>query len=68
MTNRHNLLNGPEPAEFRQKLKIIIVFIFIALGILLTRLWYLQIIKGDELSKDRKIIPFAFVKLRLCVV
>ncbi|MGV8057863.1 MAG: penicillin-binding protein 2 [Smithellaceae bacterium] len=51
MANRHNLLNGPEPAEFRQKLKIIIVLILSALTILLVRLWYLQVIKGDDLKQ-----------------
>lgn len=63
MTNRHNLLNGPEPAEFRQKLKIIIVFIFIALGILLTRLWYLQIIKGDEFKQRSEDNSIRFRKI-----
>jgi penicillin-binding protein 2 len=51
MANRHNLLNGPEPAEFRQKLKIIIVLILISLSILLVRLWYLQVIRGDDLKQ-----------------
>ncbi len=51
MANRHNLLNGPEPAEFRQKLNIIIVVILAALTVLLARLWYLQVIKGDDLKQ-----------------
>jgi penicillin-binding protein 2 len=65
MANQHNLLNGPEPAEFRQKLKIIIGLILVALTILLFRLWYLQVFKGDDLKQRsennsirfRKIIP-----------
>ncbi len=65
MANRHNLLNGPEPAEFRQKLKIIIIVILVAFSILLVRLWYLQVIKGDDLKQRsennsirfRKIMP-----------
>jgi penicillin-binding protein 2 len=65
MTNQHNRLNGPEPAEFRQKLRIIIFFILIAVGVLLFRLWYLQVIKGDDLRQRsennsvrfRKIMP-----------
>ncbi|PKN76999.1 MAG: penicillin-binding protein 2 [Deltaproteobacteria bacterium HGW-Deltaproteobacteria-10] len=65
MASQHNLLNGPEPAEFRQKLKIIIVVILVAFSILLVRLWYLQVIKGDELKQRsennsirfRKIMP-----------
>ena len=48
MARKPNLLNGPEPVEFRQKLKIIIVLIMAALTILLVRLWYLQVIKGDD--------------------
>lgn len=65
MADRHNLLNGPEPAEFRQKLKIAIALIMVALFVLLARLWYLQIIKGDDLKQRsennsirfRKIMP-----------
>ncbi|OPY88373.1 MAG: Stage V sporulation protein D [Smithella sp. PtaU1.Bin162] len=65
MANRHNLLNGPEPAEFRPKLKIVIVLIMVALAVLLSRLWYLQVIKGDDLKQRsennsirfRKIMP-----------
>jgi penicillin-binding protein 2 len=51
MANQHNLLNGPEPAEFRQKLKFIIVLILVALTIILARLWYLQVFKGDDLKQ-----------------
>ncbi len=65
MTNQHNLLNGPGPVEFRQKIKIIIVLVLVALSMLLTRLWYLQVVKGSEFkqrSEDnsirfRKIMP-----------
>lgn len=51
MEKQFNLSNGPEPTEFRQKLKIIVVLIGMALFVLLIRLWYLQIIKGDELRQ-----------------
>jgi penicillin-binding protein 2 len=51
MAKQYNLLNGPEPAEFRQKLKNIIVLILVALSILLVRLWYLQVIKGDDFKQ-----------------
>jgi penicillin-binding protein 2 len=65
MITQHSLLNGPEPAEFRQKLRIIIGLVLVILTILLTRLWYLQVIKGDDLKQRsennsvrfRKIIP-----------
>jgi penicillin-binding protein 2 len=49
MEKQFNLSNGPEPAEFRQKLKIVVILVVLALSILLIRLWYLQVIKGDEL-------------------
>jgi penicillin-binding protein 2 len=51
MEKQKDLLNGPEPVEFRQKLKIIIFLILIALSILLVRLWYLQVIKGDDFKQ-----------------
>lgn len=65
MANRHNLLNGPEPAEFRQKIKIVVVLVLVALTVLVVRLWYLQVIKGDEMKQKsennsvrfRKILP-----------
>jgi penicillin-binding protein 2 len=51
MTKQNSLLNGPEPVEFRRKLKVIIVFILITLSVLLARLWYLQVIKGDDFKQ-----------------
>jgi penicillin-binding protein 2 len=65
MVNRHSLLNGPEPAEFRKKIKIAVVLVLIALAVLVVRLWYLQVIKGDEMKQKsennsvrfRKILP-----------
>jgi penicillin-binding protein 2 len=65
MAKQQNLLNGPEPVEFRQKLRIIIVMILVALTILMVRLWYLQVIKGDDFKQRsennsvrfRKILP-----------
>lgn len=51
MENQCSLRNGPEPSEFRQKLKIVMIVGMLALGLLLVRLWYLQVIKGDELKQ-----------------
>jgi len=51
MEKRHNLLNGQEPAEFRQKLKIVGSVLLIALSLLLVRLGYLQIIRGAEFKQ-----------------
>ena len=65
MGRHYSLLNGPEPAEFKRKLKIAIILILSALTILLVRLWYLQVIKADDLKQRsennsvrfRKIMP-----------
>jgi len=65
MASQQNLLNGPEPAEFRQKIKIVVCLILLGLVILSTRLWYLQVFKGDDLKQRsennsirfRKIMP-----------
>ncbi|MDO8786028.1 MAG: penicillin-binding protein 2 [Syntrophales bacterium] len=46
-----NLLKGHEPHEFRQRFKILFIFVTVALSVLFIRIWYLQIIKGDELKQ-----------------
>ena len=51
MEKQCGLHDGPEPVEFRQRLKIVILLIGLVLSILLIRLWYLQVIKGDELKQ-----------------
>lgn len=51
MEKRYSLLNGQEPADFRQKLKIVVVLLLIAISILLIRLAYLQIIRGAEFKQ-----------------
>ena len=65
MEKHFSLRNGPEPADFRQKLKIVIAVLLIISSVLLVRLWYLQVIKGEELRqrsennsiRSRKITP-----------
>ena len=51
MEKQYKLSNGPGPAEFRQKLNIIMVLASLALLVLTVRLWHLQVIKGDELKQ-----------------
>jgi len=51
MEKRHNRLNGQEPAEFRQKIKIAVVLFLIGISVLVMRLGYLQIVKGSEFKK-----------------
>lgn len=63
MTDQHNMLNGPEPAEFRNKLKIIIALVLAALTILVVRLWYLQVIKGDDLKQRSENNSIRFRKI-----
>lgn len=64
MEKQCNLRNGPEPAEFRQKLKIVIILIGVALSVLLIRLWYLQVIKGNELKQRSENNAVRFRKIQ----
>lgn len=64
MEKQYNLHNGPEPAEFRQKLRIIIILVVAALSILLIRLWYLQVIKGEELRQRSENNAVRFRKIQ----
>ncbi|HLZ19535.1 MAG TPA: hypothetical protein VKO67_07970, partial [Smithellaceae bacterium] len=59
-----NLRNGPEPAEFRQKLKFVIILVSLVLSILLIRLWYLQVIKGNELKQRSENNAVRFRKIQ----
>jgi len=36
-----------DPGQFKRKLRFILIVVFLAIGILSFRLWYLQIIKGN---------------------
>lgn len=51
MGEMQDLLKGHEPHEFRQRFKILFIVVSVTLSILVIRLWYLQIIKGDELRQ-----------------
>jgi penicillin-binding protein 2 len=46
-----NNLNGHEPGRFRTRFKISFAIISIMLSLLIIRMWHLQVIRGDELSK-----------------
>ena len=41
-----------DPSQLKQKLRYILIIVFSALAILSLRLWYLQIIKGDEFRQS----------------
>ena len=64
MKKHNNLLNGQEPAEFRQKIKIVIALLLAAISILLIRLGYLQIIRGAEfkLKSENNSVRFRKIK------
>jgi penicillin-binding protein 2 len=51
MGEMQDLLKGHEPNEFRQRFKILFIIVAVALAILVIKLWYLQIIKGDDLRQ-----------------
>ena len=64
MEKQCNLHNGPQPAEYRQRLKIVIILVALALSIMLIRLWYLQVIKGDELKQRSENNAVRFRKIQ----
>ena len=44
-------LDGYEPGQFKHKFKMLFIIVSVALSLLVMRLWYLQVIKGDELRQ-----------------
>ncbi|MEE9935316.1 MAG: penicillin-binding protein 2 [Deltaproteobacteria bacterium] len=64
MEKQCSLRNGPEPSEFRQKLKVIIILVCVVLSLLVIRLWYLQVIKGDELRQRSENNAIRFRKIQ----
>ncbi len=64
MERQGNLRDGPEPAEFRQKLKFVIILVCLVMSIWMIRLWYLQIIKGDELKQRSENNAVRFRKIQ----
>lgn len=45
------MLNGQEPAEFKEKIRIAIGVLLVAFCVLTLRMGYLQIVKGEEFKK-----------------
>jgi penicillin-binding protein 2 len=64
MEKQYKLRNGPGPAEFRQKLKIVMILVCLALTVLSVRLWHLQIIKGEELKQRSENNAVRFRKIQ----
>lgn len=51
MLKTHNRLDHYEPSDFRNKFKLLFIIVTIGLSLLVVRLWYLQVMKGDELRQ-----------------
>jgi len=49
MQKIHDRLDGYEPGQFKSKFKLFFLIVSIALALIVMRMWFLQIIKGDEL-------------------
>ena len=45
------MINGQEPIDFREKLRIVVLLFLAAISILMVRLAYLQIVRGDDYKK-----------------
>jgi penicillin-binding protein 2 len=44
-------LDGYDPGQFQHKFKLLFIIVAVALSLLVIRLWYVQVIKGDELRQ-----------------
>jgi penicillin-binding protein 2 len=51
MQEIHDRLDRYEPGQFKNKFKILFVIVSIAVTLIVMRLWYLQVIKGNELRQ-----------------
>jgi penicillin-binding protein 2 len=51
MPKIHDRLNEYESGQFKRKFKLLFVLVSVALTLIVVRMWYLQVIKGDELRQ-----------------
>ena len=51
MQEIHDRLDRYEPDQFKNKFRMLCIIVSIALTLIVMRLWYLQVIKGDELRQ-----------------
>ena len=51
MFGNQDRLTNYDPGKFREKIRLIIWLVFFAFFILIARLWYLQVVKGDTLRQ-----------------
>ena len=64
MRNNAVSQTGPDLPNFRRKLKFVIVLACVVLSLLMIRLWYLQVIKGDELRQRSENNAIRFRKIQ----
>ncbi len=57
-------VNDHDPGLYRQRFKRVFVIICLALFILVLRMWYLQVIKGDELTQRSETNSIRVCKIR----
>ena len=51
MQNIGDRLDGFDPGQFKHKFKLLFMIVAVALSLLVMRLWYVQVVKGDELRQ-----------------
>lgn len=51
MQTIHGRLDGYEPGQFKRKFKLLFILVAVALTLIVMRMWYLQVLKGDELRQ-----------------
>lgn len=58
------MINGHDPSEFKGKIRIVVMMVLVAVCVLMTRLGYLQIVKGAEFKKksENNSIRFRLIK------
>ncbi|MEA3487519.1 MAG: penicillin-binding protein 2 [Thermodesulfobacteriota bacterium] len=51
MSGKQDRLTNYDPVKFRKKIQVIIWLVSLAFFLLIARLWYLQVVRGDDLRK-----------------
>ena len=51
MSGKQDRLTGYDPGRFRKKIQVIVWLVSLAFFLLIARLWYLQVARGDDLRK-----------------
>ncbi len=51
MSRKQDRLTNYDPVKFRKKIQVVILLVSLAFFLLIARLWYLQVVRGDDLRK-----------------